>query len=60
MDHQAQRGPEPRKTDGGSVRTPYARPVLKVYGKVAALTHSVGMNGTVTDTGGMGSMTKTS
>jgi hypothetical protein len=59
MDDQAQGNPEEKTPATTAQRAPYARPALKEYGDVAALTRSVGKTGTVAD-GGHGAMSKTS
>ena len=60
MDDHAQDGRERAEPAAGGARTPYARPLLKVYGTIAALTLAVGSTSKKADVGGMGGRKKTS
>jgi hypothetical protein len=59
MDDHAQDGREWAEPPAAAARTPYARPLLKVYGNIAALTRAVGTISPTLDVGGMGGRKKT-
>jgi len=60
MDDHAQDRREGAEPAAAAARTPYARPLLKVYGNIAALTRAVGSTSSNADVGGMGGKKKTS
>lgn len=58
MDDHAQGKSKPAKPAAGTARAPYVRPVLKVYGDIAALTQTIGKTSKKAD-GGSGQHSKT-
>jgi hypothetical protein len=52
--------PDRAHNDARGNRTPYATPVLHVYGNVELVTKTVGMSGKTSDGGGAPGMSKTS